>query len=260
MNSDNLPQAECAIIGGVGVFKPEKDALQMISTPFGEVEAFFVEEKGIKLAIIPRHLVNGKHIPPHRINYRANIKAVEKIGVKRIIATNSVGSMKNHPLGSFFVPNDFIDFTKMRPSTFFDNETVHIDMSEPYCPQLRAALLHSLSKNTLPFSQGTYICTEGPRFETKSEVKMLSQFGDVVGMTGFPEVVLAKELQLCYASICTITNPACGLNCGKLTSDEVVEIVESTKEKLFRVILDSIGILDPQRNCNCKNSKENAII
>lgn len=258
MNIDNIPQAECAVIGGVGTFKPEKNTMQKISTLFGEVEVFFIEKKGIKLAIIPRHAINGKHAPPHMINYRANIKAVEKIGVKRIIATNSVGSMKNHPPGSFFIPNDFIDFTKMRTSTFFDDETVHIDVGEPYCPQLRAALLQSLSENAFPFSQGTYICTEGPRFETKAEVRMLSQFGDVVGMTGLPEAVLAKELQLCYASICTIANPACGIYHGKLTTDEVIEIVESTKENLFRVILDSIGKLDSQRNCNCKHSRENA--
>ncbi len=258
MKVDCIPEADCAIIGGVGTFQPKKDSMQLVPTPFGEVEVFFIEERGIKLALIPRHSVNGKHTPPHMINYRANIKAVEEIGVKRIIATNSVGSMKDHPPGSFFLPDDFIDFTKKRDSTFFDDETVHIDMNEPYCPQLRAVIAESLSENEIPFSQGTYVCTEGPRFETKAEVRMLSQFGDVVGMTGLPEVVLAKELQLCYASICTITNHACGFNHGKLTTREVLDSLESKRENLFEMLLNSIGKLDSQRTCICKHSREDA--
>ncbi|MBP2029390.1 5'-methylthioadenosine phosphorylase [Methanohalophilus levihalophilus] len=258
MNSDELPEAECAIIGGVGTFQPEEDAMQMVSTPFGEVEVFFVEEKGVKLAIIPRHVASGKHTPPHMINYRANIKAVEEIGVKRIIATNSVGSMQNQMPGTFFIPDDFIDFTKMRPSTFFDDKTIHIDMGEPYCPQIREALIRSLSDSEVTYSEGTYICTEGPRFETKAEIRMLSQFGDVVGMTGLPEVVLAKELQLCYASICTIANPACGLNHGKLTTEEVLEVLDSTRERLLRIILNSIKMMDEKRTCSCRKARENA--
>jgi 5'-methylthioadenosine phosphorylase len=260
MQADYIPKTDYVIIGGVGAPLPVKKTMQLVSTPFGKVEVFFVVMKKRKLAIIPRHSVNGKHLPPHMINYRANIKAAEQIGARRIISINSVGSMKNHPPGSFFVPDDFIDFTKMRPSTFFDDETVHINVSEPYCPQLRTMILESLSDKKLPFSEGTYVCTEGPRFETKAEIRMLSQFGDVVGMTGIPEAVLAKELQLCYASLCTIANPACGFNEGKLTTDDILNTVESTTGSIFEIILDSIGKLGHHRSCNCKYTRQNVCL
>lgn len=209
---------------------------------------------GSDVAVIPRHANAEEHTPPHMINYRANVWAARELGAKRIISTNSVGTMKDHPIGSFVLLDDFVDLTKNRASTFFDTETVHVDMVEPYCPQVKGCLADSLKRKGINYSEGTYVCTEGPRFETRAEIAMMKQFGDVVGMTGVPEVILAKELDLCYASICTVTNCACGLGAGKLTVDEVVDALRSAQGALLGVVSDAISNLPDERVCDCRDA------
>jgi 5'-methylthioadenosine phosphorylase len=250
---------DIAVLGGVG-FNSHKDFESMeVHTPYGEVTAYLTMIRGKEIAVIPRH--SGKnHIPPHRINYKANIWAVYSLGVKRVISTNSVGSMRGHPVGSFVVLDDFIDFTRSRPSTFYDNTTVHVDVSEPYCPEIRTALKGALEKEGLAYTEGIYACTEGPRFETRAEIRMMSQFADVVGMTGVPEVILAKELSLCYASLAIVTNQACGMTTQKLTADEVTEVVGKAEEAIFEIISDTIESLPKNRSCKCGFSKEGACL
>ena len=239
------------IFGGVG-FTTAKDChCQMISTPYGDVTAYITRMNGSDVAIIPRHANAEEHTPPHMINYRANVWAAKELGGKRIISTNSVGTMKDHSIGSFVLLDDFVDFTKNRTSTFFDTETVHVDMVEPYCPEIKGCLADSLERKGFDYSEGTYVCTEGPRFETRAEIAMMRQFGDVVGMTGVPEVILAKELELCYASICTVTNYACGLGTGKLTVDEVVDSLRGAQGALLGVVSDAISNLPDERGCDC---------
>ncbi|AKB28417.1 5'-methylthioadenosine phosphorylase [Methanosarcina siciliae C2J] len=251
--------AEIAILGGVG-FNSHRDCENIpIKTPFGRITAYLTSIKGRNIAIIPRH-VEEIHIPPHRVNYRANIWAVHSLGVKRVISTNSVGSMRGHPVGSFVVLDDFIDFTCSRFSTFYDDKTVHVDVSEPYCPEIRAALRYSLEKKGIAYTEGVYACTEGPRFETRAEIRMMSQFADVVGMTGVPEVVLAKELSLCYASLATVTNQACGMTTQKLTAEEVTEVVGKAQDSIFEILSDAIGKIPETRNCMCRFAKEGACL
>ncbi|HJH31307.1 MAG TPA: S-methyl-5'-thioinosine phosphorylase [Methanosarcinaceae archaeon] len=246
------------IFGGVG-FTTAKDChSRMIHTPYGNVTAYFTRMNGDDVAIIPRHAGAEEHTPPHMINYRANVRAVHELGAKCIISTNSVGTMRDHSIGSFVLLDDFMDLTKNRISTFFDTETVHVDMVEPYCPRIKKCLANSLGNGGFTYSEGTYVCTEGPRFETRAEIAMMKQFGDVVGMTGVPEVILARELELCYASICTVTNYACGLGNGKLTVDEVVSILNGAQDMLFEVVSDAISNLPDERDCDCGNATQGA--
>lgn len=265
MFKTNLPEFDAVIIGGIGFHYPDSNNFD-VSTPYGTVKLKHIKiiHHGIKLelALIQRHANNesttGEHIPPHKLNYRANVCAVKAIGAQRIIATNSVGTMGNHMPGSFFVPDNFVDFTKTRPNTFYDNETVHVDMTDPYCSEIRDSLLEALYKNHLELYSGVYVCTEGPRFETPAEIKMFSTFGDVVGMTGLPEVVLAKELGLCYASICIITNKASGLSGNKLSVDEVIEMIDTKLVTLQKVVLDAVASLTSPSKCKCRSAIYNA--
>jgi methylthioadenosine phosphorylase (EC 2.4.2.28) len=249
---------QVALIGGVAFTSEGSDREVLVSTPYGDVLVHILKIGGRNVALIPRHADGNRHVPPHMLNYRANICAIHELGIKRIISTNSVGTMKNHPVGSFFLPNDFIDLTKSRPSTFFNERTVHVDVSEPYCPHTRQLMSASLAGRNIGFSEGVYICAEGPRFETKAEIRMMRQFGDVVGMTGLPEIVLAKELNMCYASICTITNDACGTGTGKMTVTEVLDTLTNINDKLRGVLSDVIRSLPEQYSCTCSLATSDA--
>jgi len=255
---EEYPGITAVILGGVGFTSFEELQTRMVRTPYGSVTAYIGEIKGRSFATIPRHGGAQEHTPPHRINYRANVWAVRELGAKRIISTNSVGTMKNHPIGSFVVPDDFVDLTRNRTSTFFDSETVHVDMVQPYCPEIRKCLTDSLGKNGIAYSEGIYVCTEGPRFETRAEIAMMQQFGDVVGMTGVPEVILAKELELCYASICTVTNYACGMGKGKLSVDEVIDTLKGSQDVLYGVIADAVSSIPVERGCGCEDATAGA--
>lgn len=252
--SEQSEQIDVAVLGGVGFNSYRDLESRSVKTPYGEVTAYLTRIKGKKVAIIPRH-AGKNHTPPHRINYRTNVWAVKALGAERIISTNSVGSMKGHPVGSFVLLDDFIDFTRSRPSTFYDDTTVHIDLSEPYCPEIKACFAKALDKRKIPYSEGIYACTEGPRFETRAEIRMMSQFADVVGMTGVPEVVLAKELELCYASLAIITNQACGLSTEKLTADEVTEVVGKSEAAILGILEDTIESIPENRECSCRSAR-----
>lgn len=248
---------DVAVLGGVGFSSYKELDKCPVKTPYGEVTAYITRIKEKNVAIIPRH-AGKNHIPPHRINYRANIWAVQVLGAERIISTNSVGSMKGHPVGSFVLLDDFVDFTRNRPSTFYDENTVHIDLSEPYCPEIRACFAKALEKRDIPYFEGIYACTEGPRFETRAEIRMMSQFADVVGMTGVPEVILAKELDLCYSSLAIVTNQACGLTEEKLTADEVTEVVGKSQAAILGILEDTIESIPETRNCGCRYARVGA--
>lgn len=262
-------EIDAVLIGGVG-FRPEEYGFGDIelTTPYGTVKAkkgtIFHNGRELALALVGRHAnsdsTRGEHLPPHRLNYRANVWAAKALGAVRVIATNSVGTMGGHPPGSYLVASDFIDLTRSRVNTFFDDETVHVDMTEPYCPEVGKCLTDALERGGHEVHSGVYVCTEGPRFETAAEIRMLQSFGDVVGMTGLPEVVLARELGLCYASLCIITNWASGLAGKKLTADEVLEMLDTMQESLRTVILDAVALLPEQRGCDCQYATHGATI
>ena len=205
-----------AIIAGTAIYDIPGKALrkERIETPYGS--AFIYRVEGEDLIFLARHGI--KHdTPPHKINYRANIKALEMIGVKRVLATNAVGSINTEipPLGLALV-TDFLDFTSNRESTFFDGGDSglrHVDMSITYCPTLNQQLLALAPSFDIDLRpKAVYVCTNGPRLESPAEIRMYGQLGgDVVGMTGIPEATLARELGLCYAAVAFSVNWAAGI-------------------------------------------------
>ncbi|WNY27166.1 MTAP family purine nucleoside phosphorylase [Methanolapillus ohkumae] len=263
----NLKKIALTVIGGVGYGNiSDTDAIQ-IKTKYGNVEIQILHpEKSAKIVLISRH--QGKrHVPPHQVNYKALIAAAQKIGAP-VLSVNSVGSMKPEILsGEFVIPNDFLDLTKSRENTFYDKRAVHVDMSNPYCCRLRRILGFVLEGRKRCYTEGVYACTEGPRFETKAEIRMYSQFADVVGMTGVPEVVLAKEAGLCYASLCLVTNPAAGLCPEILTVDEIQEGVVKNQKEVLEVVTALAKVLgnDTESDhgfgaCSCREAVQNSEI
>jgi len=223
-------------------------------TPYGLTPPIFVGEIGEKtVAFLPRHDVHHD-IPPHRVNYRANIFALHTMGVKRIIATNAVGAINpEFKSGDLVVPHDLIDFTKLRPNTFYDDAPVtHIDVCEPYCPEMRLILIKAAEKKGRKvFGRAVFVCTEGPRLETPAEIQMFGRLGcDIVGMTGMPEAVLARELEMCYATVCFVTNLAAGLE-KHLTASEFMKMAKKTAPVLQQVLRETVMHLPEKRQCPC---------
>ena len=247
------------IIGGSGVYeitqKADSCEKKMVRTDYGDVEVSILEIFSKNVAFIPRH-AQGHSIPPHNINFRANIDALKNVGVTKIIATNSVGSMnENMPPGSFVIPDDFLDFSQNRAGTFYEDRVVHVDVTEPYCPSLRDALAECGDV----ILGGTYVCTQGPRFETPAEIRMFKMLGgDLVGMTGLPEVVLARERERCYNSICIVSNFASGISENELTIDEVFEMVAKMEDELLELIYNFIKNVDDAGDCICHHALDGA--
>lgn len=236
-----------AVIGGTGI-EMEGEAVS-IDTPYGRVEAKIAELDGETVLFIPRH--GRSHLPPHRVNYRALLSSAKAGGALRVISTNTVGTMSWHPVGSFVVPSDFVELTKSRPSTFFEEEAVHVDLSAPYCPEVRRALAAGAEAAGASVSDGTYVCTEGPHLESPAQIRMLRRFGDVVGMTGYPEVALARELELCYASICIVTNPAAGMRDDEMAATEIAGEMKKTSGLLRDIISAAVSKIPEERGCRC---------
>lgn len=250
-----------AIIGGSGVYDPKifsGESLE-VETPYGKAEVFRGSYDNREVFFIARH--GRRHeFPPHRVNYRANIYALKKLGVERIIAINSVGAINPEMKpGSFIVPHDIIDFTR-RPSTFYDEKAVHVDFTEPFCSELRKALIESVRHvKGRVFTKAVYAVMQGPRFESAAEIKMLSILGaDLVGMTAMPEAALARELEICYASLCISANLAAGIKGERLTATEVVEVVKKAEGELKEIIRGAIPLIPEERNCICSRALEDA--
>lgn len=250
------------IIGGTGVYDPSilENVRQVETmTPYGNVCYKVGDFAGKSIAFIPRH--GSKHsIAPHLINYRANIWAMKKIGVNQILATAAVGSLHlPMKLGDFVLVDQFIDFTKNRVATFHEGGSrgvVHVDLTNPYCLSLREKLLVvAQSSDITVHAQGTYVCTEGPRFETPAEIAMFSKFGGhLVGMTNVPEVVLAREAEMCYSTIAMVTNFAAGISGAPLTYGEVVEIMNQNTERLKILLMNTIKLIDIEAKCSCQHA------
>ena len=249
-----------AFIGGSGIYDPkilEKTEQKKIETPYGISYYTSGIYKNKEIIFMARH--GNKHTgPPHKINYRANIYALKILGVTTIISTSAVGSLTlKYKLGDFILINQFIDMTKMRENTFFDgilHGVAHVDMTEPYSPEIRKLILKEANKlNITIHNGGTYICTEGPRFETPAEIKMFKKFGGtVVGMTNVPECQLAREAGIAYVTICMITNFAAGISKNIITQDEVFECMKKNSIK-FQNILKNIAdiyIENPEKFTN----------
>lgn len=249
-------------MGGSGLESLFESSEQVrVGTPYGPPPPIFIGEiNGKSVAFLPRHGV--KHsLSPHKINYRANIHALSMLGVKRVLATNAVGAInRSFKPGDLVVPHDFIDFTKRRDSTFYDGTPVtHVDFSQPYCPELRSLLIENAKKTGRDvWDRAVLVCTEGPRFETPAEIEMFRRLGcDIVGMTGTPEAVLARELEICYATVCYVSNMAAGLQ-ARLTVHEVRETAHHTSQVIEQILKATIRNLPESRSCSCGQALKNA--
>lgn len=258
-------QADLAIIGGTGVYDPQmlRDITRTeVKTPYGTVPVITGIFANKKVAFIARH--GNKHsVPPHLINYRANIMALKMMGIKKIIATSAVGSLdENFEPGHLVVIDQFIDFTKGRIQTFYEGGekgVLHVDMTNPYCPHLAKEIIRACPPELILHHRGTYVCTEGPRFETPAEIRMFKMWGgQLVGMTSVPEVVLARELGMCYASIAMVTNFAAGISPKPLTHEEVAQTMGQNSSKLQELIMGALKKLDTKQECLCPNADREA--
>ena len=225
-----------------------------VSTPYGPASLSSSTLGGKQVALLRRHgpMLN---VPPHLINYHANIWALKELGVESIIATAAVGSLRTDtPPGSLAVVDDFIDFTKHRSNTIFDkvgDRVVHVDFTSPYCPMISKALHNSAATAGFKMSRPvTYLCVDGPRYETPAEIRMFSRWGaDVVGMTGVPEVIFAREMGICYGTIAMISNFAAGISERPLSHQEVVAAVLERCRDVERIIQGAIAVLPDDRKC-----------
>jgi 5'-methylthioadenosine phosphorylase len=215
-----------------------------------------------KVAFLPRHGVRHS-IPPHKVNYRANIWGFKKLGVEKILSIGATGGIrKSMKPGSLVISDQIIDITGGRKSTFFDegDEVFHIDLTEPYCSDLRKVMFKAASRTGVSVKKrGTYICTNGPRLETKAEISFFSRIGaDIVGMTAMPEAALAREAEVCYAGIAVVTNYAAGITEKTLTAKEVIEVMEKTLKNLKKLLREICRLTPQEKSCDCMNALEGA--
>lgn len=260
---------EIAIIGGTGVCDPillQNKKQIKIYTPFGapSSEITLGTLAGIKVAFLPRH-GETHNLPPHLVPYRANIYALKQLGIKRIIAPAAVGSLHEEMRpGDIVLVDQFFDLTKGRTSSFYEGGTVcHISVAEPFCTELRDLAASTLKKIGFNFhDKGLNICIQGPRFSTKAESMFFRNVikGDVIGMTLVPECVLAREAEICYLPLCTVTDydswsdKHVNNTAVKNTMKQNLELIRETLKKLIP------QIPEPRNQCLCKEALKNAIM
>lgn len=257
------------VIGGSGLYEMEglKNVREvLVKTPFGDPsDVVVVGQLGATtLAFLPRH-GRGHRIPPTEINYRANIWALKKIGVTRILSVSAVGSMKEsiRP-GDIVVVDQFYDLTKRRVSTFFgDGVVAHIPFADPVCPCL-FDLAHASAKKVVKrvHKGGTYLCMEGPQFSTRAESRIHRKWGvDVIGMTNMPEAKLAREAEICYATIALATDYDCWHESEEDVSIEaILGIVRSNVENSKRIIREVVSRLPGKVPCACGDALKFGIV
>jgi len=243
-----------AIIGGSGLTNLKNLHItrrEVIRTPYGEPSApmVFGQLSGREAVFLPRH-GPGHTIPPHEVNYRANIWALKQTGVSRVIAVNAVGGITPEFLasGTLVIPDQIIDYTYGREHTYFGSEhkqVTHVDFTDPYCDELRRVLIDAAARARLgALTHGTYGVTQGPRFESAAEIRRMERDGsDIVGMTGMPEAGLARELELCYASVSVVVNPAAGKTTGTISIREIEANLETGMAKVRALLEQAIPLL-----------------
>jgi 5'-methylthioadenosine phosphorylase len=258
-------QAEIGIFGGTGIY--DSGLLQdtneiSIDTPYGKPSDTITIGvfKDRKIAFMPRH--GKKHtIPPHMINYKANIWAFKELGIKRIIAPSAVGSLKEEfAPGHFALPSQFLDFTKSRDGSFSENgHVIHISVADPFCPELQDLILKVAQSQKITMHKDcTYVCIEGPRFSTKAESKFFrTTDADIIGMTLVPECQLAREAQICYASISSVTDYDVWAE-KPVTAKEVLETLSKNVVLTKNLLTSIIDKIPKTRGCYCEKALSEA--
>ncbi len=248
---------ESAIIAGTGIYELPGFVFQprVIQTPYGQALVQIGEKEGFELAFLARHGLDHT-TPPHKINFLANLKALQMLGVRRILATNAVGSINPEiPPTGLAVLTDFLDFTHGRPLSFYDGGKtglVHTNMEVPYCSALSAQICALAPEHGLSVRpEAVYVATNGPRFETPAEIRMYARLGgDVVGMTGVPEVTLARELKMHYAALAYSINWASGITKKmEFVSSKMADVRQRMAKLLIQVLQTPFEL-----DCSCENS------
>lgn len=257
------------VIGGSGLYELEGlEDLQTLSvkTPFGDPSDSYVvgHLEGVKLVFLPRH-GRGHRIPPSSVNFRANIYGMKLLGVQWIVSVSAVGSMKESiDRGNMVIPDQFIDRTVSRPSTFFSDGIVgHVSFADPVCLRLSDTLFQAAKETGATVQRGgTYLCIEGPQFSTRAESKLYRSWGvDVIGMTNIPEAKLAREAEICYATIAFATDYDCWHpTAGEVSIGDVLQILARSTKTAQNVIRQAVKYLPDERNCPCATALRYALI
>ncbi len=235
-----------AIIGGTGLNSLKGLTIthrQMVNTPYGQPSSplVFGEICGCSVVFLARH-GSGHTIPPHQVNYRANLWALKEVEASNVIAVAAVGGIREDTQpGRIVIPDQIIDYTWSRESTYFEGhqDVRHIDFTYPYCESLREQLIAGARQAQLdPVTEGVYAATQGPRLETAAEIRRLANDGGaIVGMTGMPEAALARELELCYACCAVVSNKAAGIDGAIITMQEIEQNLKSGMDSV-RALLE----------------------
>ena len=252
-----MVQAELGVIGGSGLYALLEDAVEVsVPTPFGPTSDPIVvgDVAGRSVAFVPRHGRQHQH-PPHTIPYRANLWALRSLGVRQVLAPSAVGGLvPSLPAGSLVVPDQLIDRTSGRVQTFHETGAVHVSFADPYCPVGRRVAVERAAAAGWPVTdRATLVVVEGPRFSTRAESQWFARQGwQLVGMTGHPEAVLARELALCYTPIALVTDLDAGVEGAEaVTQEEVFRFFAQNTARVRTLLLDVLATIPLDRGCPC---------
>jgi len=258
------------IFGGSGFYRFLDDVEDhVVETPYGPPSAPLRTGsiEGTTVAFLPRH-GDGHELPPHRINYRANVWAMRELGVRRIVGPSACGSLKRDLApGTFLLADQFVDRTTGRPDTFYDGpQTTHVAAADPYCPGLRSVLAEAARELGIPVVDGgTVVVIQGPRFSTRAESRWFASAGwDVVNMTQYPEAWLARELGLCYATVCLVTDYDAGLEddpeVAPVSAEAAFRVFADNLDRLRALLFRAVPKLGPQPDDICARALTSAIV
>jgi 5'-methylthioadenosine phosphorylase len=264
-----LAQAEIGIIGGSGLYSmPGLSEVHEVRpvTPFGKPSDAYVlgELEGRKVAFLARHS-RGHKILPGQLNFRANIYGFKQLGVERIVSVSAVGSLKEeHKPGEFVIVDQFVDRTRHRVDTFFgDGVVAHIAFADPVCWQLAEAVTAACRKaNVVAKPGGSYLCMEGPQFSTRAESHLYRSWGvDVVGMTNLQEAKLAREAEICYATVAMVTDYDCWHpDHDSVTVDQIIAVLTKNAANACNVVREAVAAMPQERSCKCGSALKHAIL
>ncbi|MBA3914347.1 MAG: S-methyl-5'-thioadenosine phosphorylase [Acidobacteriales bacterium] len=264
-----MAEAEIGIIGGSGLYHMPgfSEAREVkLNTPFGDPsDPYHLGElEGVKVAFLSRH-GKGHRYMPTELNYRANIYGFRQLGVTRLISLSAVGSLKEeHKPLDFVIPDQFFDRTRHRVDTFFgDGIVVHVSLAHPVCPELAGVLEEASRSSGVKVKRGgTYLCMEGPQFSTVAESNVYRSWGmDVIGMTNLQEARLAREAELCYATVAMVTDYDCWHpQHDAVTVDQIVGVLLKNAENACKVVKEAVKLTVGQRTCKCQSALAHAIL
>jgi len=258
-----MEKIEIGIIGGSGLYDAsimDNVSKVNVETVYGNPSDSFCTGKinGKGVAFLSRH-GQGHRIPPHELNFKANITGFENFGIKRIISCCAVGSLKeDYKPGDIVIPDQFIDFRKNMTTFYNTGDVTHVSLADPFCSEIREALIKACKKLGIRYhDKGTYVCIEGPRFSTRAESKMFRNFADIIGMTGVPEAILAREREICLAILATVTDYDVWSE-KPVSTDEILKTMKESEEKVKRIIKEVVNNIPEERKCICKDALKNA--